>query len=103
MTVRDALARITLIQIPAEALPVVRPAAEALAAFSRRGHRRGRTRSIPPPGRACSRSRRPRTPRQQGDLPASRIDLRLRPDGSRRPRRAAAAGCCARRRATSWT
>ena len=83
MTVRDALAHITLIQIPGDAPPVVRSAAEALAA--RTGAAIVEVEALdpaPPPG--VFQIAAPAHSSQQGELAAARLDLRLRPDGSGR-------------------
>jgi hypothetical protein len=83
MTVRDALAHITLIQIPGDAPPVVRSAAEALAA--RTGAAIVEVEALdpaPPPG--VFQIAAPAHSSQRGELSAARLDLRLRPDGSGR-------------------
>ena len=81
MTVRDALARITLVQIRAEGSPVVRSAAEVVAACT--GAAIAEAEALDPAAQAgVFQIAAPAHCTPHGDLPASRIDLRLRPDGS---------------------
>jgi hypothetical protein len=83
MTVRDALARITLIQIPGGSPPVVRSAAEAVGALS--GAAVLESEAHEPASRAgVFQIAAPVHAASRGGLPAPRIELRLRPDGSGR-------------------
>ena len=83
MTVRDALAHITLIQIPGESPAVVRSAASTVAAFT--GADIAEAEVLEPAARAgIFQIAAPAHATPHGDVPAPRIDLRLRPDGSGR-------------------
>ena len=83
MTVRDALAHITHIQIPGDGPPVVRSAAEALAAHT--GAAIVEVDALDPAAPAgVFQIAAPRALLSRGELAAARLDLRLRPDGSGR-------------------
>ena len=83
MTVRDALAHISLIQVPGDAPPVVYSAAEALAA--RTGADVVEVETLGPAAPAgVFQIAAPALSSPRGDLSAPRIDLRLRPGGSGR-------------------
>ena len=83
MTVRDALAHISLIQVPGDAPPVVHAAAEALAARTGAGVVEVDTLGPAAPA-GVFQIAAPALSSPRGDLSAPRIDLRLRPDGSGR-------------------
>jgi hypothetical protein len=83
MTVRDALARITHIQVPCDGPPVVRAAAECLAAGTAAAIVEIETLN-PAPSPGVFQIAAPALTSGNGGLAAARIDLRLQPDGSGR-------------------
>jgi len=81
MTTRNALARITRIQITGDGPPAVRTAAEALAAVT--GAMIVEVDALDPEAAAgLFQISGPAHSSERGDLAGTRIDMRLRPDGS---------------------